>query len=87
MNIINLDCLRNNGGVNTSHNKYSKNINVISEDDEFNEFSKDKDNNGNVKYIKNKDKYLLADKKVSINLTTTFNSVPNSDNSDNKKNK
>ena len=87
MNIINLDCLRNNGGVNTSHNKYSKNINVISEDDEFNEFSKDKDNNGNAKYIKNKDKYLLADKKVSINLTTTFNSVPNSDNSDNKKNK
>ena len=87
MNIINLDCLRNNGGVNTSHNKYSKNINVISEDDEFNEFSKDKDNNVNVKYIKNKDKYLLADKKVSINLTTTFNSVPNSDNSDNKKNK
>ena len=86
MNIINLDCLRNKGGVNTSHNKYSKNINVISEDDEFNEFSKDKENksNSNAKYIKNKDKYNLGDKKVSINLTTTFNSVANSDNKKNK---
>ena len=80
MNIINLNCLRNNVGVNTSHNKYSKNINVISEDDEFNEFSKDKDNNGSIKYVKNKNKYSLADKKVSINLTTTFNSISNSEN-------
>jgi len=84
MNIIPLDCLRNNGGVNTSHNKYSKNINVISEDDEFNEFSKDKDNNNGIKYIKNKNKFSLADKKVSINLTTTFNSLSNSDNKKNK---
>ena len=82
MNIINLDCLRNNAGVNTSHNKYSKNINVISEDDELNEFSKDKENNGSNKF--NKNKYFLADKKVSINLTTTFNSVTNSDNKINK---
>ena len=84
MNIIPLDCLRNNGGVNTSHNKYSKNINVISEDDEFNEFSKDKDNNNGIKYIKNKNKFSLADKKVSINLTTTFNSLSNFDNKKNK---
>ena len=84
MNIINLDCLRNNAGVNTSHNKYSKNINVISEDDEYNEFSKDKENNGNIKYTKNKTKFSLADKKVSINLTTTFNSVSNYDNKMNK---
>ena len=82
MNIINLDCLRNNAGVNTSHNKYSKNINVISEDDELNEFSKDKENNGSNKF--NKNKYFLADKKVSINLTTTFNSVTSSDNKINK---
>ena len=78
MNIINLDHLRNNGGVNTSHNKYSKNINVISEDDELNEFSKDKENNS-TKYLKNKNKYSLADKKVSINLTTTFNSLTNNE--------
>ena len=77
MNIINLDCLRNNAGVNTSHNKYSKNINVISEDDELNEFSKDKENNGSNKF--NKNKYFLADKKVSINLTTTFNSLTNTE--------
>ena len=84
MNIINLDCLRNNGGVNTSHNKYSKNINVISEDEEFNEFSKDKDNNNGLKYIKNKNKFSLADKKVSINLTTTFNSLTNNEMKKNK---
>ena len=83
MNIINLDHLRNNGGVNTSHNKYSKNINVISEDDELNEFSKDKENNS-TKYLKNKNKYSLADKKVSINLTTTFNSLTNNEMKKNK---
>ena len=84
MNIINLDCLRNNAGMNTSHNKYSKNINVISEDDEYNEFSKDKESNGSIKYIKNKNKNSLADKKVSINLTTTFNSISNVENKMNK---
>ena len=74
MNIINFDYIRNNGGVNTSHNKYSKNINVISEDDELNEFSKDKENN-NIKCFKNKNKNSLGDKRISINLTATFNPV------------
>ena len=84
MNIINLDYLRNNGGVNTSHSKYSKNINVISEDDEFNEFSKDKESSTSIKYIKNKNMFSLTDKKVSINLTTTFNSMTNYDIKKNK---
>ena len=78
MNIINLDCLRNNGGVSNSHNKYSKNMNVISEDDELNEFSKDKESN-NIKCFKNKNKNSLTDKKISINLTTTFKPLINTD--------
>ena len=84
VNIMNLDYLRNNGGVNTSHNKYSKNINVISEDDELMEFNKEKDSNNSIKYIANKNKYVLTDKKVSINLISTFNCVTNSDIKKNK---
>ena len=85
VNIMNLDYLRNNGGVNTSHNKYSKNINVISEDDELMEFNKEKDSSNSIKYIANKNnKYVLTDKKVSINLITTFNCVTNSDIKKNK---
>ena len=84
VNIMNLDYLRNNGGVNTSHNKYSKNINVISEDDELMEFNKEKDSNNSIKYIANKNKYVLTDKKVSINLISNFNCVTNSDIKKNK---
>ena len=76
---INLDNIRNGGGMNTSHNKYNKNINIISEDDEFKEFSNDKDNNESIKYNKNKNKFSSNDRKISINLISNFNNMTNTD--------
>ena len=83
IDIINIDSLKNIG-INTSHNKYNKNINIISEDDELKEFSNDKENNDTIKYNKNKNKYSLNDKNILINLSTTFNSVSNTEIKKNK---
>jgi hypothetical protein len=65
-----------------SQNKFNKNINIISENDEFNQ--------NNVKKIKNnksiKNKYCpFLEKKVSINLSNTFNNLSKSEYKQKKK--
>ena len=68
-----------NSGYSTSLNKYNKNFNVISEDDELKDLNKSA-----MKKIKgnkvNKNKYNYAEKKVSINLSMTFNNSSKKDN-------
>ena len=68
-----------NSGYSTSLNKYNKNFNVISEDDELKDLNKSA-----MKKIKgnkiNKNKYNYVEKKVSINLSMTFNNTSKKDN-------
>ena len=60
-------------------NKYNKNFNVISEVDELKDLGKSA-----MKKIKgnkgNKNKYNYVEKKVSINLSMTFNNTSKKDN-------
>ena len=68
-----------NSGYSTSLNKYNKNFNVISEVDELKDLGKSA-----MKKIKgnkgNKNKYNYVEKKVSINLSMTFNNTSKKDN-------
>ena len=56
-----------------SQNKFIKNINIIFENDELSQHNTKKIKNN--KNIKNKYSPFL-EKKVSINLSTTFNTLP-----------